>query len=239
MKTKQDRKWLEALTLELRIHNIPGVKIGDTLATVKEHLADSGESAQVAFGSPAEYATHIAASTTTQNVSLKGTITRSAVGLIAFLAFTQATVPWVAGEALRLGVAQVAWLALPVVAALSVPLLFDKLLRNFWILAALIGTAVSGGVLAAFSAPRTSAEAWLSVAPLPVLLITASIMVIVSFIDTIATAKDGDDSIIDPLRSQRNAQKTRAFSVASNILVSWIFPIAALALLVLSALLGR
>lgn len=239
MKTEQDHKWLEALTLELRLHNIPGAKIGDTLATVKEHLADSGESAQLAFGSPAEYATQIAASTTAQNVSLKGTIARSALGLVAFLAFTQATGPWAAGEPLLLGGAQVAWLALPVAAALSIPLLLDRLLRNFWVLAALVGAAISGGTLAAFSAPRTSADAWLSIAPLPVLLITAAIMIIASIFDTIANVKDGDDSIIDPLSSQKNAQKTRVSAVVSNLLVSWIFPIAALAFLGISTLLGK
>ena len=237
METDQDRKWLEALTLELRIHNIPGDKIGDMLATVKEYLADSGESAQFAFGSPAEYATHIAASTTTRNVSLKGTITRSALGLIAFLAFTQATDPWAAGEPLLLGGAQVAWLALPALAALSIPFMLDRLLRSFWVFAALIGIAMSGGVLAAVNTPRTSADAWLSIAPLPVLLITATIMLFTSLLGTIANGKDEDDSIIDPLSSPETAQKKRRISRFSDRLVLWMFPLAALCFLGLATLL--
>ena len=237
MKPVQDHKWLETLTLELRLHNIPGAKIGDTLATVKEHLADSGESAQAAFGSAAEYATHIAASTTTQSVSLKGTITRSAIGLIAFLVFTQATGPWAAGEPMLLGGAQVAWLALPVVTALSIPSMFDRLLRNFWVFAALIGLAVSGGLMAAFSAPRTAADAWLLINPLPVLLSTAALMITASILDTIANAKDGDDSIVDPLSNPETARTKRRISRFSDRLVSWIFPIAALFFLGLGILL--
>lgn len=227
MKTSQDQKWLESLTLELRIHNISGAQIGDALATVKEHLTDSGESAQVAFGSPAEYATHIATSSNAQKVSLKGTITRSVLGLVAFLAFTQATGPWAAGEPLLLGGAQLAWLALPLAAALSVPYLYDKLLRNFWVFAALIGVAVFGGVFAAISAPRTSTDAWLSIDLLPVLLVTAAIMISASILDTIANAKDGDDSIIDPLSSPEAAQKKLRISRFSDRLVSWMFPISA------------
>lgn len=237
MKTKQDHKWLEALTLELRIHNISGAKIGDTLATVKEHLADSGESAQVAFGSPAEYATHIAASSTAQNISLKGTITRSALGLIAFLAFTQATGPWAAGEPMLLGVTQLISFAFPVLGALSIPYLYDKLLRHFWIFWALIAVNFCGVLIAALYAPRDPADAWISIAPLPVLLITAAIMIIASTLDTIANAKDGDDSIIDPLSSPEMARKKRRISRFSDHLVSWIFPIAALFFLGLAVLL--
>lgn len=227
MKTSQDQKWLESLTLELRIHNISGAQIGDALATVKEHLSDSGESAQVAFGSPAEYATHIAASSNAQKVSLKGTITRSVLGLLAFLAFTQATGPWAAGDPMLLGATQLISFALPTLGALSIPYLYDKLLRNFWIFWVLIAVNFGGVLIAALSAPRDSAEAWLSIDPLPVLLVTATIMIIASILDTIANAKDGDDSIIDPLSSPEAARKKLRISRFSDRLVSWIFPISA------------
>lgn len=51
-----DRTWLDAFVVELRLRDVPGTRIGDALAEVDAHCADSGEQAAEAFGDPVAYA---------------------------------------------------------------------------------------------------------------------------------------------------------------------------------------
>lgn len=51
-----DPAWRKDFILEQRLAGVPGDRIGDALATVDAHCADSGQSAAEAFGDPIEYA---------------------------------------------------------------------------------------------------------------------------------------------------------------------------------------
>ena len=55
-------RWVEDFIVELRLLDVPGDRIGDALATVEEHLVDTRESVEEAFGSPRDYAASIAES---------------------------------------------------------------------------------------------------------------------------------------------------------------------------------
>ncbi len=46
----------QELLLQLRLRDVPGPRIAQVLAEVDSHLAESGEVAQAAFGTPSEYA---------------------------------------------------------------------------------------------------------------------------------------------------------------------------------------
>src|SRR5690554_3184895 len=48
--------WADAFVLELRLLDVHGTVIGDALAEVDSHCADSGEGARETFGDPVEYA---------------------------------------------------------------------------------------------------------------------------------------------------------------------------------------
>lgn len=50
------KMYTKQLVHELRRRDIPGYKIGEAVAQVKSHIADTGEDPMVAFGSPADYA---------------------------------------------------------------------------------------------------------------------------------------------------------------------------------------
>jgi hypothetical protein len=50
-----DPAWADAFLLELRLRDVPGRHIGDALAEVASHCAESGESAEEAFGDPVAY----------------------------------------------------------------------------------------------------------------------------------------------------------------------------------------
>lgn len=231
MKTTQEQKWLDALTIELRLRDVSGPAIGDTLATVKEFLADSGESAQEAFGSPAEYAASLDLSTGTEPTSVRGTVLRSVVSLLAFLVFSQAIAPWVARVPLDLGGAQLAWLAVPAVAAATIPLYLEKLIRHLWVACVLIAVCGATGIASVLSAPKDHSDAWVSVNPGLVLMATAAIMVVVSILSTVSFTKDGDDSIAEPFSDPATERRRKATSSILVILVSWMLPIAALAFL--------
>lgn len=51
------------LVTALRRHDVPGNRIGEILAEIESHLAESGESVTDAFGSPGDYAARLAEST--------------------------------------------------------------------------------------------------------------------------------------------------------------------------------
>ncbi|WP_411731612.1 hypothetical protein [Paeniglutamicibacter sp.] len=225
MITTQDQKWLDALILELRLRDVSGSGIGDTVASVKEYLADSGEGAQEAFGTPAGYAASLDLSASVVETSLKGTIARSVLGVVAFVVFTQAISPWAAGELLGLGAAQLAWLAVPAILVVGLPMFLGALMRRFWLFMVLFAAAVAAGILAAFSAPRDPASSWLSLDPAVVLVAAAAVMIALSVMGTIDAMNVENDTIREPLETPGTASKNRTTSRIAGILAAWIFPV--------------
>lgn len=55
-----DRAWADEFALEQRLLDVPGARIGDALVTVESHVAESGETAQEAFGDARAYARELA-----------------------------------------------------------------------------------------------------------------------------------------------------------------------------------
>lgn len=89
--------WREAFVIEQRLADVPGDGIGDALATVDAHCAESGESAAEAFGDPVAYARSLQPGP--QHGS--GISARTALGLVLGLAalflVPRAVDAWVAG----------------------------------------------------------------------------------------------------------------------------------------------
>lgn len=56
-----DQAWRDDLLLRLRLLDVPGARIGEVLAEVESHLAETGERPREAFGTPKEYAGQVAA----------------------------------------------------------------------------------------------------------------------------------------------------------------------------------
>ncbi|GAA1793971.1 hypothetical protein GCM10009682_14750 [Luedemannella flava] len=53
-------RWRDAFVLTARMRDVPGTRIGEALAEVEAHCAESGETPTEAFGDPVEYARAIA-----------------------------------------------------------------------------------------------------------------------------------------------------------------------------------
>jgi hypothetical protein len=55
-----DQAWCDDLLLRLRLREVPGARIGEVLAEVQSHVAETGEHPREAFGAPKEYADRVA-----------------------------------------------------------------------------------------------------------------------------------------------------------------------------------
>lgn len=72
--------WAEAFVVELRLRGVEGRRIGAALAEVEAHCAESGESAQEAFGDPTAYAVELALDGTV-TLDWRGELVPSVLGL--------------------------------------------------------------------------------------------------------------------------------------------------------------
>lgn len=231
-------KWFDEFIIELRLRDVSGEGIGDHVATVKEFVADTGQSPEVAFGSPRDYAASLDLSEYTRPVSVAGVVAESVLGLAAFLVFSQAIWPWSAQQTLDVGVAQLAWLSLPVVGIALLSFYLGALLRRLWLLITLVIVFAIAGVLAAANAPSTPDAVWLSLDPLQVMLATGLVMIVTSIIGTVRVSRSGDESIREPLDPSTGALTERSRPRLVNYLGAWLFPLFSLAFLAL-ALLSR
>lgn len=236
LKTAPHKKWLEELTLELRLNDFSGKAIGDVLATVEEFLADSKQTAEEAFGKPREYAAQLAGGTDrTASKGMRGTIALSTASLLAFLVFTAALTPWLDGGQMLIGGWQLVCMAVLAVLVISLPLYLTHLLRHVWAVIAVPVVGVAAGIFSASLTPKTAGDAFLTLSPLPILIISAALLIVLSIIGTIIALRGEPDPVISPLdTTTTNTLKARWF----EILTQWLFPILAVVLLGFTALIN-
>lgn len=87
-----DPQWVEDFVLEQRLLGISGARIGDALATLNEHLADTGDSVESAFGPAKDYARELAAAGPKAPDSLRSTLISAVCGLIGIILAPRALV---------------------------------------------------------------------------------------------------------------------------------------------------
>ena len=221
------QQWLDELTLELRLHHVTGAAIGDALATVTEFVQDSGQEPEEAFGSARIYAQQLAAEAPkTPREGFRRQVGLSTFGLVFFLIFSAAVSPWLNAEQLLLGGTQLACFALVAVLVLTLPLYLNVLLRHMWALVALPVLGGAAGVLGAVLQPREAIGALFALSPLPVLLVTATLMLAVAVLGTLSDGKAAPDTISNPL--QPAPAKATLKSRCLEILPHWFLPFFAL-----------
>ncbi|MDR6985947.1 hypothetical protein J2Y66_000410 [Paenarthrobacter nitroguajacolicus] len=227
MQESTDQKWFDELILELRLRQVHGEAIGDAVASVRELLADTGQQAEEAFGPARSYAAELELPTAPKHEWVRKALWPAALGLLAFLLFNQAVVPWVRSEPMLVSPAQVVFLAIPVVVIALLPLYLTAAVRRIWVLVVLVALCVMSGLLSGVAAPTNRADAWLELNPLPWLASSAAIMVLLSIINTVRGLGGGDD-IVDPRPDTRPSVgvRTRILAFVAN----WLFPIFAMAM---------
>jgi hypothetical protein len=229
-KAGTDKKWFDEFVLELRLQQVYGRAIGDAVASARELLADTGQSAEEAFGSARDYAASLELPRAPQYEWMRTALWPAMVGLLAFLLFTQAAAAWALSEPLLFSPAQLALIAAPVVAIALLPLYVAALVRRIWAVIALVVFGGLAGFLASVVAPSTRAEAWLALEPLPWLVGCALVMVTVSIVNTVRSRRPGSgDEIVDPLADAPAGSSLGAR--AAVLATSWLFPLFAVVML--------
>lgn len=92
-----EKAWRDDFIVELRLLSAPGDRIGDALMTVETHVAESGESAQEAFGEAKAYAQEIAEATGAAGrggTTGPATVVSTVLGLVGMLVTARAFGSW-------------------------------------------------------------------------------------------------------------------------------------------------
>lgn len=157
-----DQDWVEAFVLEQRLRGVPGARIGDALAVVESHVAESGESAQESFGDPRAYAREAAAPSGAADLS-PAWVAGIVLGLLGMLVTLAGVHPWLSGEArLEITLGWVATLVLTMAGAAVLVLATEPLLRLVvdrpWVAVAIAATFFAVAVALAVTLRRPVAE---------------------------------------------------------------------------------
>lgn len=233
--TANHKKWLDQLTMELRLNDVSGKSIGDALATVEEFLSDSGQSPEEAFGTPREYAAELSGGAIKPiKKDMKSTVSLSTANLVVFLVFSAALSPWLEGTRLLLGGWQLTAVAFLAALVLALPLYLTFLLRHFWALIAVPIVGGAAGLLTAMLTPKVAGDAFLDLPPVPVLIISAGLMIALSLAGTVTALSEAPDPVVSPLDTATTVSTKDRWLV---ILTRWLFPVFALVLLGITALL--
>lgn len=112
--TMTDDTWIDLFIIELRLRRVPGSAIGDAVASVRELLTDSGQSAEEAFGSAREYATSLELPVMNARQQALKTVFLPVLSLFAFLVLALASTAWFNDEVVLVSVPQALLLAVPV-----------------------------------------------------------------------------------------------------------------------------
>ncbi|MHA7272773.1 hypothetical protein ACX80Z_05045 [Arthrobacter sp. TMT4-20] len=145
--TKKDQQWLTDFVLELSHRGVGGRDIGDSKASVESHLADSGESAEEAFGSPVDYAQALEFADTPDE-SLPPVLLPALLGIFGLMHYLPAIAAVAQGQPVRFtGTEFALFLALGVSLVLIVKNIF-RLVKQWWWLLAIWMAVVGLGILA-------------------------------------------------------------------------------------------
>lgn len=87
---KENKRWVDPFSFELRMRNVPGSEVGQQLETVYSHCVDSGETPEEAFGKPVEYARSLELGHDEKARERMRDYLPSLLALVLFLVFSQA-----------------------------------------------------------------------------------------------------------------------------------------------------
>ncbi len=93
-----DPRWVDAFVVELRLLEVPGPLIGDHLATVEEHLAETGEDVHEAFGDPRGYARALGPAGPRSPAVDRDTVRGAVLGLLGIVLLPLAAAASLAGR---------------------------------------------------------------------------------------------------------------------------------------------
>lgn len=196
---KEHQEWCDDLVLELRLRDVPGSVIGDHLAEVETHCAETREAPHEAFGEPIEYARQLAEESEPEPVTGVWTVALlSAAQVLALLVGTSAAWAWARGEELSYNAVQVGSLAVLVGVLLALPTLLRPLVNRPWS----IGLPVLAlGVLAGLGSAAGAELDLPALLTLPAAAVTVGLFVVVLVLAAaeFRELSGEDDRVVSPL----------------------------------------
>lgn len=235
--TTDTRRWCENLVLELRLRDVKGARIGDEVASVESHCAESGQSAQEAFGDAREYAAALEfephdvesdASTPALLMRAWPTLVGLAGFYVASWAITGRHDP---GVTISLG--QVVGLMLTLSAIALIIHFLDAIIRRVALFVVIFIGAITLSVLAAALLNGTLLQM-----PTAGVAAVSGLLLLLSVVGEYRLG-DPADPVVDPVRGgDFYASRRPRVAGALAILRPWLWPIAAALLVVTSLAIG-
>ncbi len=223
-----DKHWRDDFVVAMRLQDASGQQIGDALATVDVHCAESGETAEEAFGDATAYAASLAP----QQAATSGLGASFAVGmfmgLVGMIVVPRAVDDWLMGTAFAVTIGDIVALAVVLALASTVmalprlvlPWLVKARFSVFWLVGSVLMTVL---VLAMLFLRDVVAEVdWRVALVVGVALLVASV-----------TSTWRDLSTSDPVADPRFADAPRR---RTQWLTALSFPILTLLILGVDAL---
>lgn len=201
--TATNEAWIDDFILALRLQSVRGDAIGDAIAVVRAHLADSGESAAEAFGEPGTYADQLELPTVAETRAWDPPIMGIAVSLLAVFAFAPAVSAIAVGTRLEFSLPQLLLCLVPVAAVLGLPAYFNLAVRHLWVFAAVFGVAVVAATGTGFFAPERGYPLLVSLGPWWVAIASGVVLLAASGWAVVDSLRDEPDDIVDPTRPQQ------------------------------------
>lgn len=201
--TATNQAWIDDFILALRLRSVRGDAIGDAVAVVRAHLADSGESAAEAFGNARTYAASLELPTVAQTRAGDPPVMGTAVSLLAVFAFAPAVSAIAAGTRLEFSLPQLLLWLVPAAAVLGLPAYFHLAVRHLWVFAAVFGAAVVAATGTGFFAPERGYPLLVSVGPWWVAIGSGAVLLAASGWAVVDAIGVEPDDIVDPARPQQ------------------------------------
>lgn len=222
-----EREWQETFLLEQRLADRSGAEIGDALATVDAHCAESGESAQEAFGDPAAYSRSLVDGGSPRRFRLRSaTVAGLALGLFGVVAVPRAVEAWLDGGRVPISGGDLVAVGLALVLAVGLALrpgpFLTWVVRHTWTVFALPFVVLIVLIVPQALWRDTVVEGdWQLVGALG--LVALALQVVLTWQD-LATP----DRVVDPRRPQPRRQ-------AREWLIAFMFPFLTVVVLVMDA----
>lgn len=219
--TRTNDTWIDDFTLALRLRAVRGDAIGDAVAVVREHLADSGETATEAFGDPRSYAAQLELPTVAAVRVWDPAVMGTAVSLLALLAFVPAVQSVFAGTAAGLSLPQLLLFLVPVAAVVGLPTYFNAAVSRPWIFAIVFVVSILAATCSALFAPERGHSTLAAWNPWWVAGVSGAVLVAASAWALIDALRDEPDEIVDPSQpeSRRHSRIHRAMGVTPYLLM--------------------
>lgn len=157
--SNEQQKWLDNFTLELAHRGVSGRDIGDAKASVESHLADSGESAEEAFGDPVAYARALAF-TSTPNPGFPRVVVPAIVGLLGLVYYLPSIAAAAQGLPVSFTGTEFALFGVLGISMLLIVKNIFRLVKQWWWLLAIWVVVVGLGILGSFLPCCSTSHNW-------------------------------------------------------------------------------